>query len=72
MRQQIGPEIVDAVLATLDADARIMVWYWTDRFFELYQRLEEHAYWVVRGDDTAEEFMGRLEDSLASWSMEWP
>ena len=72
VRQQIGPEIVDAVLATLDADARIMVWYWTDRFFELYQRLEEHAYWVVRGDDTAEEFMGRLEDSLASWSMEWP
>jgi multiple sugar transport system substrate-binding protein len=72
VRQQIGPEIVDAVLATLDADTRIMVWYWNDRFFELYERLEERAYWVVHGDDTAEEFMGRLQDSLASWSMEWP
>jgi ABC-type glycerol-3-phosphate transport system substrate-binding protein len=72
VRQQIGPEIADAVLASLDTDARIMVWYWNDRFFELYQRLEERAYWVVHGDDTAEEFMDRLQDSLASWSMEWP
>jgi hypothetical protein len=71
-RQQMESEIVDATLSTLDADTRIMIWYWIDRFFELYQRLEERAYWVVHGDDTAEEFMGRLQDSLASWSMEWP
>ena len=71
-RQRIGPDLADAALSTLDADARILVWYWNDAFNDLYRRLDEQAYWVFRGDDTAEEFVDRLQDSLANWSMEWP
>ena len=71
-RQRIGPDLADAALSTLDSDARTLVWYWNDAFDDLYRTLDEQGYWVFRGDDTAEEFMGRLQDSLANWSMEWP
>jgi ABC-type glycerol-3-phosphate transport system substrate-binding protein len=71
-RQRVGSELADAALSAFDSDARNLVWYSSDPFFYLYRELDNYSYWVIRGDDTGEEFVSKLQDSLASWSMEWP
>jgi hypothetical protein len=65
-------ELVEVALSSLDSDAQILVWYWGGSSGDLLGTFSERSYWVIRGDDTAEEFVVRLQDSPANWSMEWP
>jgi hypothetical protein len=70
-RQRVGEDLADAALAAFDDDVRVMVWFSVDPFWGLYDRLIDLSYWVVTGEDTADEMMLRLQDSMAEWTVDW-
>ncbi len=70
-RQRVGGELVDAVRFTLDNDDLLLM-FTGARSYEWYMRFTDQAYWVLIGDDTAEEMMTKLQDAREDWSFEEP
>jgi multiple sugar transport system substrate-binding protein len=68
-RRRVGEDLADAVLATLD-NGNLWLMFTGTRSYEWYRRFTGRAYWVVVGDDTAEEMMDKLQGELANWSFE--
>jgi multiple sugar transport system substrate-binding protein len=68
-RQQVGPELADAALFTLDNDDLLLI-FTGPRSFDWFRRFTARAYWVTIGDNTAEEMMEKLQGEIVDWSFE--
>jgi ABC-type glycerol-3-phosphate transport system substrate-binding protein len=66
-RQRVGTELADAALYTLDNDDLLLLFTGL-RSFGWYEHFTAQAYWVVIGDDTAEEMMTKLRGQCMTWS----
>jgi len=66
-RQRVGTELVDAALYTLDNDDLLPPFIGL-RSYGWYTHFTAQAYWVVIGDDTAEEMMAKLRGQCETWS----